>query len=86
MAWVTLDLRVLDNDEVELTVRNSTGPALVEQDVGEVSGLGSQLIAAFVMQLGGVNTSGPTDDNAYQVRVTFTRADFTTEQDAPDAA
>jgi len=83
VPWVTLDLQVLDNGQVQLSVNNSTGPALNDPDDPQVSGLGSQLIAAFVMQLGGTVESGPTPDDAFQLRVTFTRADFTSEQDAP---
>jgi len=83
--WVSLSLSPLGVSEVELRVRNSTGAAIAEQDAHDVSGLGSQLIGAFVMQLGGSHAAGPTEDGAHEVRVTFTRADFsaTDEPDTP---
>lgn len=74
--WVSLTLRTNEDGQVELVVRNSTGAAVIEQDGDEVSGLGSQLIGAFVMQLGGSEESGPQEDGAFQVRVVFVPADF----------
>ncbi|WP_226782978.1 sensor histidine kinase [Oceaniglobus trochenteri] len=77
--WVFLSLRPVESGEIELCVRNSTGTPVIDPTQDEVSGLGSQLIAAFVMQLGGVAEVDESDPDAYQVRVTFNLADFTLE-------
>ena len=77
--WVSLTLGPQESGQVELLVRNSTGRPVIVHDENQVSGLGSQLIAAFVMQLGGTHTSGPTDDGVFEMRVVFSPAEFTTE-------
>lgn len=82
--WVTLTLKSEPRSEIVLLVRNSAGEPMMNHDEAEVSGLGSQLIAAFVMQLGGTHTSGLTDDGNYEVRVTFSAADFS--EDPVDTA
>ncbi|WP_108485192.1 sensor histidine kinase [Oceaniglobus ichthyenteri] len=79
--WVALSLKSMEGGQVELLVRNSTGTPVVNQDEDEVSGLGSQLIGAFVMQLGGTHQAGPSDDGAYEVKVVFSPADFTIDSD-----
>jgi len=81
--WVSLVLQQLDNGQVQLSVRNSIGTPVTAPDADEVSGLGTHLISAFVMQLGGTHVAGETADGAYEVQVVFSRADFS--KDAVDA-
>ncbi|WP_187393854.1 sensor histidine kinase [Oceaniovalibus sp. ACAM 378] len=83
--WVSVILRKLEQDtsgaaKIELIIANSTGPFVIEQQNQAVSGLGSQLISAFVMQLGGVSSANE-DNGVYSVGVTFETADFTDDPD-----
>ncbi|WP_157937729.1 sensor histidine kinase [Oceaniglobus roseus] len=76
LPWVTVSLLGSGPGEIVLSVRNSIGTPLLEVPEETVSGLGSQLIGAFVMQLGGTSEIGEAGD-AFEVKVTFQPADFT---------
>ena len=63
--WIALDVAEPD---VVLTVRNTVGTAIQEDEAQEGSGLGAQLIEAFVSQLGGDMTQDAPQSH-YAVRV-----------------
>jgi two-component system, sensor histidine kinase PdtaS len=70
LLWVTL--KRIDDNRAELRIRNTTVQSLPE--IGEVgpesSGLGTQLISAFAMQMGG-SVERETEDGFYNLVVRF---------------
>ncbi|WP_099824326.1 sensor histidine kinase [Oceaniglobus indicus] len=73
--WVSVTLTKNDDGAVMLEVANSTGTPVMPHDESAVSGLGSQLIGAFIMQLGGHGDIGEKD-GVYRANVVFDPADF----------
>ena len=80
--WISIVLKPQDEEgKVHLTVANSIGTPLGSAPVDEGPGLGSQLISAFVMQLGAVSTV-TEDEGRYTIDVKFSPSDFGTEDAA----
>lgn len=80
--WVSVVLKAPDDaGQVRLVISNSIGVPVNSPPEGEVPGLGSQLINAFVMQLGAVSSVTETATQ-YEINVRFSPSDFT----ADDAA
>ncbi|WP_422075444.1 sensor histidine kinase [Tranquillimonas rosea] len=76
--WISIHLITHDDGEIELCVANSTGDPVSDSDPVAVSGLGSQLIAAFTLQLGGNDISHDAPDR-HEIRITFRPSDFSAE-------
>ena len=76
--WIVLKLVQRDDGQVVLTVANSVGsPTNVAEDVVS-TGLGTQLMSAFVMQLDAESNIHETDDR-YEIKVAFTPSEFADE-------
>ncbi|PZX18899.1 two-component sensor histidine kinase [Palleronia aestuarii] len=73
--WIKLSLRYEESGNVVLRVVNSTQTPMQEIERGESSGLGTQLMGAFVLQLDAVARIGPQDDS-FVVEVEFQPSDF----------
>ncbi len=79
--WITVALTAHADDSVTLRVANSTGSPVAGPGAHESTGLGRQLMAAFVMQLGA--TSHVSEANgAFVLEVTFRRSAFLQDADA----
>ena len=66
-AWVRVSLIMVDEDHAKLEVTNSIGE---QEQVMEGTGLGSQLIEAFAMQLEG-EAKITTTDTEYTLSLVF---------------
>ena len=75
--WITLRVSA-DDGQVSLACRNSLGTPVAHDQKSLSSGLGSQLIEAFVMQLDGTLEQKATDDS-YGVHLTFHTSNFAQE-------
>ena len=76
-AWVTIALKRNDDGMAELCIRNSLGSA---SEVQDSTGLGSQLIEAFAMQLD-TEAEVTVDAEAYQLRLEFRPQRGSTQSD-----
>ncbi|KAF0677276.1 sensor histidine kinase [Profundibacterium mesophilum] len=80
--WISVVLKAADETgQVRLVISNSIGTPVNALPEGEVPGLGSQLINAFVMQLGAVSQVTETGTQ-YEINVKFSPSDFTAEDAA----
>ncbi|TRD21682.1 sensor histidine kinase [Palleronia caenipelagi] len=75
--WVSFILAPLDDGRVRLRIGNSVGEPLVDEPQFS-SGLGTQLIQAFTLQLG-AQIVVTREDDAYITEIRFTPSDFSPE-------
>ena len=75
--WIELKLAALPSGEVQLRVANSLGEPLSDES-RITTGLGTQLMSAFAMQLDAQSEIGETD-GAFVVDVTFMPSEFADE-------
>ncbi|RVV98172.1 sensor histidine kinase [Mesobaculum littorinae] len=73
--WIRVALTNQEDGTATMLVQNTIGDPVKTEVGNERSGLGSQLMAAFTMQLGAQTDTEQTDD-LYSVRVNFTPSDF----------
>ncbi len=76
--WIEMSLKESGEERVTLHVANSCGAPLSE-DAGVSTGLGTQLITAFAMQLDAEIDMGERDD-VFAVDAVFRRSDFGEEE------
>ncbi len=79
--WVSVSLTVQPDRMVRLAVRNSLGEPLERVEGAAISGLGTQLMNAFVMQLGATSLIQAAE-GVFVVEATFMPSNFAPEPDA----
>lgn len=80
--WIDVTLVRQDDGQLRLTVANSSGAPVAETLPSDGTGLGTRLIEAFTIQLGGTLTAGETD-GTYRLEVVFREVEFDSAVAAP---
>ncbi|MGR3755783.1 MAG: sensor histidine kinase [Tranquillimonas sp.] len=76
--WIRIAMCNEENGTVTLTVANSLGTPLVDEGSRPSTGLGSQLMAAFTLQLG-ADFDAQMTDTSYRVTANFRPSDFSSD-------
>jgi two-component sensor histidine kinase len=76
--WIRIEMCNEENGTVTLTVANSLGTPLVDEGSRPSTGLGSQLMAAFTLQLG-ADFDAQMTDTSYRVTANFRPSDFSSD-------